>query len=195
MINAQGRDCATIGPDDYHSLSLWQPWASLMAIGEKYIETRTWGTDYRGWLAIHATKKTPQDLHYLITEEPFRSALATLPRKQRTLGNVDLGEYYLPHLPEGAIVAMGYLCACKKIASHDHADRVIAESLQHGKHEAMFGDFSPGRTAWIFRTIIPIDPPIPTGGGRGLWHWRPNDADRVRVRELLASCPDPTKAR
>lgn len=38
-------------------ISLWEPWASLMAIGAKKIETRSWATSYRGWLAIHAAKR------------------------------------------------------------------------------------------------------------------------------------------
>lgn len=37
-------------------LSLTQPWATLVAIGAKRIETRIWATSYRGPLAIHAAK-------------------------------------------------------------------------------------------------------------------------------------------
>lgn len=29
------------------AISLWQPWASLMAVGAKRYETRSWGTLYR----------------------------------------------------------------------------------------------------------------------------------------------------
>lgn len=43
------------------ALSLWQPWASLMAFGEKKIETRCWSTKFRGEMAIHATAKEPPD--------------------------------------------------------------------------------------------------------------------------------------
>jgi hypothetical protein len=32
-------------------LTLHQPWASLIAVGAKTIETRPWSTDYRGPLA------------------------------------------------------------------------------------------------------------------------------------------------
>ena len=39
------------------SLSLWQPWASLVALGIKTIETRSWETRYRGEIAIHAAKQ------------------------------------------------------------------------------------------------------------------------------------------
>ena len=39
------------------ALTLWQPWASLIAWGEKQYETRSWSTEYRGLLAIHASKR------------------------------------------------------------------------------------------------------------------------------------------
>jgi len=38
------------------AISLKQPWASLIAIGRKTIETRTWATNYRGKLLIVASK-------------------------------------------------------------------------------------------------------------------------------------------
>ena len=41
------------------ALTLWQPWASLIAVGAKTIETRSWSTKYRGPLAIHAAKRRP----------------------------------------------------------------------------------------------------------------------------------------
>src|ERR1700694_3122793 len=39
------------------ALSLWQPWASLIAMGLKEFETRHWATSYRGPLVIHAAKR------------------------------------------------------------------------------------------------------------------------------------------
>ena len=40
-------------------ISLWQPWAEAMRRGLKRNETRSWPTNYRGWLAIHAAKRKP----------------------------------------------------------------------------------------------------------------------------------------
>lgn len=40
----------------YKILTLSQPYASLVALGAKRIETRSWRTSYRGPLAIHAAK-------------------------------------------------------------------------------------------------------------------------------------------
>ncbi len=39
------------------AISIRQPWASMIASGEKTIETRTWSTKYRGPLLIVASKK------------------------------------------------------------------------------------------------------------------------------------------
>ena len=38
------------------AISVKQPWANMIAAGEKTIETRTWATDYRGELLIVSTK-------------------------------------------------------------------------------------------------------------------------------------------
>lgn len=55
------------------ALSLWQPWATLIAVGAKTFETRSWSTDYRGPLLIHASKNT--DGLYAARTYPFRDAL------------------------------------------------------------------------------------------------------------------------
>jgi len=39
------------------ALSIKQPWANMIASGEKTIETRTWETKYRGHLLIVSSKK------------------------------------------------------------------------------------------------------------------------------------------
>lgn len=39
------------------ALSVKQPWANLIASGQKSIETRTWATDYRGELLIVSSKQ------------------------------------------------------------------------------------------------------------------------------------------
>lgn len=38
------------------ALSVRRPWAQLIATGAKRIENRTWSTDYRGPILIHASK-------------------------------------------------------------------------------------------------------------------------------------------
>ncbi|MGH8579805.1 MAG: ASCH domain-containing protein [Gammaproteobacteria bacterium] len=54
------------------ALSLKQPWANLIAVGGKTIETRTWVTSYRGPLPIVSSKR-PR-----IETAGFALAVATL---------------------------------------------------------------------------------------------------------------------
>ncbi len=42
-------------------LSIRQPWASLIMKGLKDIENRSWETDYRGRIYVHASKTKKQD--------------------------------------------------------------------------------------------------------------------------------------
>ncbi len=44
----------TMNRHDIKALTISQPYASLIASGEKWIENRTWPTAHRGKLAIHA---------------------------------------------------------------------------------------------------------------------------------------------
>lgn len=47
-----------------HCLSVRNPWASLIVIGLKGIENRSWTTHYRGRIAIHASSKASEIEHY-----------------------------------------------------------------------------------------------------------------------------------
>jgi hypothetical protein len=43
------------------ALSIIQPWATLIVIGAKHLETRSWTTPYRVPLLIHASAKLPKN--------------------------------------------------------------------------------------------------------------------------------------
>lgn len=45
------------------ALTIYQPWATLIAIGAKHIETRSWSTKYRGPLAVHAGKVLDHEVY------------------------------------------------------------------------------------------------------------------------------------
>ena len=57
-------------------ITLWQPWATLIMLGIKKIETRSWHTQHRGPLAIHSAAKDHPTLAAICATEPFRSQLA-----------------------------------------------------------------------------------------------------------------------
>ena len=52
-----------------------QPWATLVAVGTKQIETRSWETSYRGPLAIHAARCMPAYAVAACSDNLFRQVL------------------------------------------------------------------------------------------------------------------------
>ena len=52
------------------AISLLQPWATLVIIGVKTIETRSWGTHHRGNILIHASQGKAGSIFAL--EPPFK---------------------------------------------------------------------------------------------------------------------------
>lgn len=133
------------------ALTLWQPWASLMADGHKTVETRSWKTDYRGLLAIHAAKKKgdkSQDMVELIA-----------------LGNehvpVPLGE-----MPFGAVV-----CIVKLVAILPVQEVIWMHQESLPAYEFDYGDYSLGRYAWITKSVLKFAEPISAAGMQGLWDW------------------------
>jgi len=153
------------------TLTLYQPWATLIALGEKRIETRSWYTSYRGPLAIHAGKTddyiNPAKIRYICNEQPFRKALdrAGLYRS-----------FYLTAFPRGCIVATCELIACKKIYSTDcqpdfQGWKISGHYFPASNQEYEFGDYSIGRFMWFLANIKPLEKPIPAVGSQGLWDW------------------------
>lgn len=51
---------------EYKVLSVHQPWAWLIVHGYKDIENRSWKTDYRGYLYIHAGLKFDKNAYYYL---------------------------------------------------------------------------------------------------------------------------------
>lgn len=130
------------------ALTLTQPWATLVAMGAKTIETRSWTTKHRGLLAIHAGKSSPQVYRHLPTEWPFEEALA--------------GELALPR---GCIIAVANLVS---ISGTGWATRRI-EQGKHAPHEAAFGDYGPRRFAWFLESVMRLKVPLPCVGRQLLW--------------------------
>lgn len=129
------------------ALSLLQPWASLVAAGAKRYETRSWGTDYRGPLAIHASKSAFEGREYFLSSEVAQAALD--------------GLCWLD-LPRGAIVATARLTDCFRSRGLPPPDRC--------QHEGAFGNFERGRFLWKLEDVRPIQP-APARGSLGLWEW------------------------
>jgi hypothetical protein len=140
------------------ALTMTQPWATLVAIGENRIETRSWPTKHRGPLAIHAAKGFPADARALCRESPFREVLARH-------GYADAAD-----LPTGAVIAL--VCLDDVLEFGDSTLTDIRSRSAAGllpAHEGDFGDFSPGRYGFALSDVRRLRAPIPVRGILGLW--------------------------
>lgn len=133
------------------ALSLTQPWASLVALGHKRVETRSWRTSYCGPIAIHAALAFPPKARLFAETE---RALGRLPAR----------------IPRGAIVAIGIL---------DHCSRV-EECFDLSGLERLLGDYTSGRWAWFLRDVHALTNPVPARGHLSLWTMPPELVEAVR---------------
>lgn len=142
------------------TISLTQPWATLIAIGAKTIETRSWTTTYRGPLAIHAAKSFPACAKNAALAPDFTSHLWP-----------GIWYWHIPPmidaLPRGMVIATCELVAC--VRTDDIYDSKWAELCT--PQELAFGDYTYGRYAWILRDVQPLAQPILARGTLGLWEW------------------------
>lgn len=162
-------------------LTLTQPWATLIALLEKLLETRSWATTYRGPLAIHAAQSLAPvggvaGLQHIVWQEPFRSVLqrrwldiAVLPQVSSQQHIISDPSYVLPR---GAIVAVCTLADCRPTTGSrpgsggpKYADWVHDLTDQ----ERAFGNYAPERFGWFLADIRPLPRPIPCRGAQGLW--------------------------
>lgn len=134
------------------ALTLTQPWASLVAIGAKRIETRSWPTAWRGPLAIHAAQGFPAAARRCCYEQAFRIVL-------------DWHELNPANLPRGVVLA-----TCRLVDCVPTEDAELLSGLTW--FESSFGDYSPGRWAWVLDDIQPLAHPVPARGALGLWSWK-----------------------
>lgn len=150
-------------------ISLWHPWAILWAAGKKQNETRHWPfpVKYRGQkLFIHAATKWDSSLRELCHEEPFCKALQAISSLLLDTPEIPGVKYQIVKagnqrlkLPFGAIVGQ-----CQLVQS------VPTETLtQLTEDEEDFGDYSPGRFAWIAEQHQLVQP-IPCIGRQGFWY-------------------------
>ncbi|OPY64112.1 MAG: hypothetical protein A4E56_00166 [Pelotomaculum sp. PtaU1.Bin065] len=154
------------------AISLLEPWASLVAVGAKRIETRSWPTNYRGLLAIHASKSRRPMHMDLASGEPFRSALQPIRKVIEVRGENKIALRY--HF--GCVIAICRLVDCLYIGptylSEYYDGKTCGKKLPLPTgDELVFGNYTPGRFAWILKGVIRLPEPIPAKGWRRLWNW------------------------
>lgn len=189
------------------ALTIRQPWASLVALGVKTIETRSWSTRYRGPLAIHAGAAQPQRGEAPGLGVPVGDWLPVRGGFIRMNDGWWLEHYASGHsgAPEdaplhlGAVVATCTLVDVVPMVNNDdprpHRSCLVLDCPHDGdlphhrgglwligtnaltmgrpthvEDQRPYGDFAPGRYAWLLADITPCDP-IPAKGKQGLWEW------------------------
>lgn len=128
------------------AISLWQPWATLMAIGAKRFETRNWECSANVPLAIHAAKRV---------EKEFCA------REAAALDELGLSGF---DYPTGAVLAVCWFEHCHRTDD--------ATKQERWKNELRWGDFGPGRFAWQTSTMLQFRHPVPARGRQKIWNWK-----------------------
>ena len=154
-----------------YAITLWQPWASLIAEGVKQYETRSWKPPWHligQRIAIHAAKRK-------ITTEPYPFGLPS-----DVFHEMDkrYGRMWWNILPYGAIVATAELAGFFHIEGYADKDQkqvigVWEDRQVIGQKETIdtdpFGDYSPGRYAWLLQSVTKLHEPVSVRGGQRFW--------------------------
>ena len=180
------------------ALTLHQPWAQLIALGVKTIETRTKPTKYRGELLIHAgAAEPPSGYQYGDYEVPGLQMFHNggyVPKMVRLTDYTDIP------LPLGAIVASCNLVDVVPIVGQDDdmpesacievsptisllwgSVTIVGKEDVYGPREEdtrlviaevtdqlPYGDLTPGRFAWLLEDIQPTTERCPACWGTGV---------------------------
>lgn len=185
------------------ALTLHQPWASLIAIGVKSIETRSWSTKYRGPLAIHASAKRTRAMSCNLGQWRYGGLTGCLWRaapQVRDLQYVRLGVVVATCTLVDVVPTYEIEWGCRFDANSpmwwwDDGIEQVGEgrdgepigdlarwaSYVVDEDQRPYGDFTPGRFAWLLADVTPLDPPVPAKGRQGLWDWKPTVADIVGI--------------
>jgi len=126
------------------TLSVKQPWASLIVAGIKRVENRTWSTNHRGPLVIHASAR------------PDPEAGPTL-----ELAGIDPQDWQ--DAPRGVVLGVVELVDVIDMASAGVKSRALA-------HDPL----ACGPFCWILSNPRPLAKPIPARGRLVLWDWNPS---------------------
>lgn len=123
------------------AITIWQPYADAIKRGYKCYETRSWATNYRGKIVIHAAKKP--------------------------LGKYEIdlvNKYAVPaqELMFGKPILICELVDCIKI------DSEFAQ--MQPQSELDFGDWRIGRYAWKLKIIQILNNQPDVRGQQGLWN-------------------------
>lgn len=127
-------------------LSLTEPFATLIMEKKKIIETRSWKTDYRGGLYIHAS--------------------------MTKIAKKDLEDNELMSLVKNKEMNFGYIiCRCILVDCIYMTEEFVEDMKKNNYQEYICGEYSVGRYAWILENITPLEQPIKAKGQLNIWNY------------------------
>jgi hypothetical protein len=133
------------------ALSLWQPWASAMFFGWKRIETRGWSTDYRGPLAIHASKRWTAD---------ERETWAAMARAE----GFDAAGY---EVPLGAVICT--VCLVDVRPTDELRPTISAQEERWGNYGTFDQETKRRRFGFLTTGLQRLPQPVPFTGKQGFF--------------------------
>lgn len=148
------------------AISLWQPWASAIALGIKKNETRKWRTNYLGEIAIHAALKETAELRAI-----FDGLLHDHPEIEAAFKFAKQDDFH--SLPFGSVVAVATIQSSGDIFFYSGCSKV----------ERALGDYSEGRFGWSLKEVKLLKQPVPCAGRQQMFYLTPQV--EVKVREQL----------
>jgi hypothetical protein len=198
------------------AITLQQPWAALVAAGATNIVTRTWQTEYRGRLAIHAGLLEPsvgaqigdyQVHHANYPKDAPWQLWASAPHLRHeiltllTFGTIIATCELVDVAPIGGATDFrtgiidgdeGDYPGRSVVVVHDDGVVMLDTADQHVidiTSQKVYNDFAPGRFAWILSDVKPVEERCPLCWGEGSWQVCP------LCRAKLVSNPVPASGR
>ena len=126
-------------------LSLKEPFATLIYEKKKLVETRSWKTNYRGELYIHAsmTKISKSDLE-------DKELMSLVENKNMNFGNI--------------------ICKCNLVDCIYMTKEYVEDMKKNNHQEYICWEYSEGRYAWILDDVEPISS-IKAKGNLNIWQF------------------------
>ena len=125
-------------------LSIKEPYATLISNGDKLIETRSWKTNYRGELYIHASS-------------------AKIVKKH-------LANQYVIDISKNLKMNYGNIICKAKLVDCIYMNQDFIDSIKKNQKEYHLGQYELGRYAWILENVELIEP-IPAKGKLNIWNY------------------------
>lgn len=172
------------------AISLWQPWASLIAAGAKPFETRHWAPPREligTTIAIHAAKKIDKDAIDLAERIVYGQhpqggfpLAEKLDELEEGLDDDMFGVFGHAAFPIGCVVCTARLDAAFQLGEAAIGTAVPAASVVRRLTSRQmpecftvryddFGDYAPGRWAWLLTNITPLIPHPRATGRQGFF--------------------------